>query len=137
MSRSREGYLWTKSGITTGLPTKAVISSTANIKPSYDVIIVGAGFTGLRAARELVRHYGLSVLIVEGRDRIGGRTWTAQAFGEDFEMGGTWVRDLLLNLNTAESKMPRSIGINHTSTPSCTDTIFIKISSRRPVPSER
>ncbi|KAG9791635.1 Monoamine oxidase N [Exophiala dermatitidis] len=91
MSRSREGYLWTKSGITTGLPTKAVISSTASIKPSYDVIIVGAGFTGLRAARELVRHYGLSVLIVEGRDRIGGRTWTAQAFGEDFEMGGTWV----------------------------------------------
>jgi len=68
-----------------------VISSTANLKRSYDVIIIGAGFAGLRAARELARHDALSVLIIEGRDRIGGRTWTAQAFGEDFEMGGTWV----------------------------------------------
>ncbi|KEF59641.1 lysyl oxidase-like protein 2/3/4 [Exophiala aquamarina CBS 119918] len=91
MSRSSEGYLWTKSNLAEGLPTQAVIPSTANLKPSYDVIIIGAGFAGLRAARELVRHHALSVLIIEGRDRIGGRTWTAEAFGESFEMGGTWV----------------------------------------------
>ncbi|EXJ63123.1 lysyl oxidase-like protein 2/3/4 [Cladophialophora yegresii CBS 114405] len=93
MSRSREGYLWTQGRLTQGLPTQAVISraATANLQPSYDVLVIGAGFAGLRAARELTRHYGLRVLIVEGRDRIGGRTWTAQAFGEDFEMGGTWV----------------------------------------------
>ncbi|EXJ68493.1 lysyl oxidase-like protein 2/3/4 [Cladophialophora psammophila CBS 110553] len=91
MSRSREGYLWTETNLTQGLATQAVISSTTNLKPSYDVIVIGAGFAGLRAARELSRHYRLSVLIIEGRDRIGGRTWTAQAFGEDFEMGGTWV----------------------------------------------
>ncbi|OCT54707.1 Monoamine oxidase N [Cladophialophora carrionii] len=91
MSRSREGYLWTQGSLTEGLATQAVISSTANLQQSYDVLVIGAGFAGLRAARELTRHYGLRVLIVEGRDRIGGRTWTAQAFGEDFEMGGTWV----------------------------------------------
>lgn len=91
MSRSREGYLWTKEGLIPGLTTEAVVSSSSTIRSSYDVIIIGAGFAGLVAARDLSRHHNLNVLIVEGRDRIGGRTWTAKAFGEHFEMGGTWV----------------------------------------------
>jgi monoamine oxidase len=40
-----------------------------------DVIVVGAGAAGLEAAREL-RAGGLSVLVLEARDRIGGRIWT-------------------------------------------------------------
>jgi monoamine oxidase len=40
-----------------------------------DVIVIGAGAAGLSAARELARA-GLSVLILEARDRIGGRCWT-------------------------------------------------------------
>ena len=40
----------------------------------YDVVVVGAGFAGLTAARELSRQ-GLTVHILEARDRIGGRTW--------------------------------------------------------------
>lgn len=91
MSRSREGHLWTKGLHTEGLTTDAVVSSTKDIKPNYDVIVIGAGFAGLMAARQLSRHHNLNVLIVEGRDRIGGRTWTAKALGEEFEMGGTWV----------------------------------------------
>lgn len=31
------------------------------------------------------------MLLLEARDRIGGRTWTAKVLGEDLEMGGTWV----------------------------------------------
>ena len=92
MPSSREGYLWTKSGSTDGLITDAVISSTRPLKSKYDVIVIGAGFAGLIATRELSRRHGLNVLIIEGRDRIGGRTWTAKALGEEFEMGGTWVR---------------------------------------------
>ncbi|MDT7642762.1 MAG: hypothetical protein QOC67_6063, partial [Pseudonocardiales bacterium] len=57
---------------------------------SYDVVIVGAGFAGLTAARELSRR-GYSVLQLEARDRIGGRTWTDDRFGRELEMGGTWV----------------------------------------------
>ena len=55
-----------------------------------DVIIVGAGFAGLTAARELIRQ-GLAVHIVEARDRIGGRTWLDHRLGRELEIGGTWV----------------------------------------------
>ena len=91
MPTSREGYLWTKSGTVEGLTTDAVVSDTRHLKSNYDAIVIGAGFAGLIAARELSRQHGLNVLIIEGRDRIGGRTWTAKALGEEFEMGGTWV----------------------------------------------
>lgn len=56
----------------------------------YDVVVVGAGFAGLTAARELSRQ-GLRVHIVEARDRIGGRTWLDRRLGRGLEIGGTWV----------------------------------------------
>ena len=56
----------------------------------YDVIIVGAGFAGLTAARELSRS-GRRVAVVEARDRIGGRTWLDERMGLPLELGGTWV----------------------------------------------
>lgn len=42
---------------------------------SWDVVIIGAGVSGLAAASGL-RKSGLSVLILEARDRVGGRAWT-------------------------------------------------------------
>lgn len=60
------------------------------MRDSYDVVIVGAGFAGLTTAREL-GHRGASVLVLEGRDRVGGRTWTDTRLGQPLEMGGTWV----------------------------------------------
>ena len=55
-----------------------------------DVVVIGAGFAGLVAAREL-GHAGLEVLVLEARDRVGGRTWTDRRLGHDLELGGTWV----------------------------------------------
>lgn len=55
-----------------------------------DVIVVGAGFAGLTAARELTRQ-GFSVHILEARARIGGRTWLDHRLGRDLEIGGAWV----------------------------------------------
>ena len=54
------------------------------------MIIVGAGATGLTAAHRL-RAAGLSVLVLEARDRVGGRLWTDQIDGQMFEIGGQWV----------------------------------------------
>lgn len=55
-----------------------------------DVVVVGAGFAGLITARELTRK-GLNVVVLEARDRIGGRTWTDHRLGHDLEIGGTWL----------------------------------------------
>lgn len=59
---------------------------------SYDVIVVGGGFAGVTAARNLTQS-GHSVVICEGRDRLGGRTFYehADSLGRSVEMGGTWV----------------------------------------------
>src|SRR5689334_11187094 len=55
-----------------------------------DVIVVGGGFAGATAARELSRA-GSRVVLLEARDRLGGRTWTSSFAGQQVEMGGTWV----------------------------------------------
>lgn len=60
------------------------------MQEKYDVVVVGAGFAGLIAARDLSQRHNLKVLLIEARDRIGGRTWTAKVL-EDLEMGGAWV----------------------------------------------
>jgi putrescine oxidase len=55
-----------------------------------DVVVVGAGPSGLTAAREL-KKAGLSVAVLEARDRVGGRTWTDTVDGAVLEIGGQWV----------------------------------------------
>lgn len=55
-----------------------------------DVVVVGAGLAGLAAARELGGS-ARSVLVVEGRDRLGGRAYRGDAFGRRLEFGGAWV----------------------------------------------
>ena len=55
-----------------------------------DVVVIGAGFAGLIASRELGRA-GLEVVTLEARDRVGGRTWTDHRLGHDLEMGANWV----------------------------------------------
>ncbi|WP_106814759.1 flavin monoamine oxidase family protein [Microbacterium timonense] len=55
-----------------------------------DVIIVGAGAAGTTAANEL-KKAGLSVVVIEARDRVGGRLWTDVIDGAMLEIGGQWV----------------------------------------------
>ncbi|MFT4213434.1 MAG: NAD(P)/FAD-dependent oxidoreductase [Microbacterium sp.] len=55
-----------------------------------DVVIVGAGAAGLTAANQL-KKAGLSVAVLEARDRVGGRLWTDTIEGAMLEIGGQWV----------------------------------------------
>jgi monoamine oxidase len=64
--------------------------SDAKESQSADVLIVGAGVAGLIAARELVKR-NRSCLVLEARDRVGGRTFT-QKLGKDWvDLGGQWI----------------------------------------------
>ena len=55
-----------------------------------DAIVIGGGFAGVTAARELTLA-GLDCTLIEARDRLGGRTWTTEWGGEEIELGGGWV----------------------------------------------
>ena len=58
---SRDGYLYTKhNGLVQGLPTYGVIQPQSKIRDAdvnrvWDAIVIGAGYTGLVAARDLVK----------------------------------------------------------------------------------
>lgn len=108
---SKDGFSWTKTdGLRPGIPCIGAIQPPSNVESSeseFDVIVVGAGYAGLTAARdtsvagtfETVKlmslfaniYLGLKVLLLEARDRIGGRSWSSNIDGYPYEMGGTWV----------------------------------------------
>ena len=57
----------------------------------YDTIIIGAGASGLAAARKLF-DAGQNILILEARDRIGGRVWTDMEFTNfPMELGAEFI----------------------------------------------
>jgi len=61
---------------------------------STDVVIVGAGLAGLSAARSLVAK-GVGVVVLEARDRVGGRTLTySLGDGRVIDVGGQWIGPL-------------------------------------------
>lgn len=55
-----------------------------------DVVIVGAGLAGLAAARTLMAAHA-KVLVLEARDRIGGRAVTDTSLGFAFDLGAGWL----------------------------------------------
>ncbi|MCI4433722.1 MAG: FAD-dependent oxidoreductase [Nitrosopumilus sp.] len=60
---------------------------------TYDVIVIGAGISGLEAAHQLDKN-GVNVMILEGRDRIGGRVWTVDIDNTAIDLGASWIHGL-------------------------------------------
>jgi len=69
-----------------GRPERAQAAETL----SADVVVIGAGLAGLSAARRLADQ-GRSVVVLEARDRVGGRTLTRTANGVALDVGGQWI----------------------------------------------
>ncbi len=66
------------------------LSKSQNDKKIYDIIIIGAGISGLSAADYLIKN-GKDVLVLEARDRIGGRIWSYSWNGVTIEEGANWI----------------------------------------------
>lgn len=81
----------------------AAAAAQAPVTRKADVIIIGAGLAGASAARQVADKMGAkSVIVLEGRNRIGGRTWTQQLTGKggakvNAELGAGWVHGLAGN----------------------------------------
>jgi polyamine oxidase len=58
--------------------------------PVERVVVVGAGIAGLTIANALA-HSGVACVVVEARDRIGGRLHTIDMAGSPVDMGGSWI----------------------------------------------
>lgn len=58
--------------------------------PSPDVLVIGAGMAGLAAARALV-DAGRQVIVLEARQRLGGRVWSSQLGGHTLDLGASWI----------------------------------------------
>lgn len=61
------------------------------------ILVLGAGLAGLAAARELSQ-VGHQVVVLEARDRIGGRVWTSSAWPKNpLDLGATWIHGVTGN----------------------------------------
>jgi monoamine oxidase len=76
---------------------RAVLAASAGVfaagtarADDADVIVIGAGSAGIGAARELKR-LGKRVLLIEARERAGGRVFTDTSLGQPFEAGAAYI----------------------------------------------
>ncbi len=78
-------------------------TATANEMQSNTsrIVVIGAGLAGLAAAREL-HHQGYEVVVIEARDRLGGRIWTSTQWPDmPLDLGASWIHGVQDNPLTA------------------------------------
>lgn len=88
-------------------PNEEEVTMTDPLSTSADVLVLGVGIAGLAAARTL-NEQGRSVIILEARDRVGGRMWTDSSLGIPLDLGASWIHGV--NGNPI-AKLAREFGI--------------------------
>ncbi len=63
----------------------------AGLASEVDVAVIGAGAAGIAAARRLAAAGSVSVLVLEGRERAGGRAWTVAGDAGPMDLGCEWL----------------------------------------------
>lgn len=87
-STRRDHYLWRL----VLLVLSRAIHSTSTEAADYSVIVVGAGMAGVTAARALTDAGITSVLVLEARDRVGGRTYSVNtSTAGTIDLGAMWI----------------------------------------------
>ncbi len=69
-----------------------------------DVLIVGGGLSGLETAWQLKQN-GISALVLEARDRVGGRTWSKVVGKGALDLGGQWIGPNQRRLNALAARL--------------------------------
>jgi polyamine oxidase len=72
---------------------RAANPASNNSEDKEQIIVIGAGIAGITAAKKL-QAQGYRVIILEGRDRIGGRIWTDKSLGVPLDLGAAWIHTI-------------------------------------------
>jgi monoamine oxidase len=104
----------TRRGLLAGGAASVAVTGVASAAPlrrrrrDVDVVVVGAGLAGLTAARAIQEH-GHSVVVLEARDRVGGRTLNHPLpHGYHGDLGGTWIGPT----QTEIAKLAKQLGVH-------------------------
>ncbi|MDP6097025.1 MAG: FAD-dependent oxidoreductase, partial [Gammaproteobacteria bacterium] len=85
----RAALLIASAWLMTGRQPHAGAAETKKVS-GETVVVIGAGIAGLSAARRLGVS-GYRVIVVESRDRPGGRMWTDYSLGTAVDLGAAWI----------------------------------------------
>jgi len=105
---SRRTFLGSAVALGAAAPALVAAASLAQSEDVLDIAIIGAGLAGLTAARDLHRAGSQSFVVLEARNRVGGRTFNHDlGQGVVSEAGGEWIGPG----QTAIADLARELGI--------------------------
>lgn len=106
--KSRRDFLRLGAMLTAGISLPA--SKRVAAAQKEVILVIGAGMAGLAAARHLADR-GRQVIVLEARDRIGGRVWSERSWpNAPLDLGAAWIHGVQGNPLTTlanELKLPR------------------------------
>jgi len=94
---------------------------------TIDVVVIGAGAAGISAARRLIAA-GVSVVVLEARDRIGGRAHTVPREGHGLDLGCGWLHSADENV-LADRARAEGFTVDETAPPWQSETASLGVSS--------